>query len=246
VLVELVEGATRFVGVYHSTDTERVGPVRSGRMVEADLLPAFDPVFAQSGAAGPVLERLQQAQLAIFGEGEGSGWERDPSRSAPHNLYASPAALWEAGAEQPVPDEAIWDFDGDTPDGGADVSEITVTYPGGASTVTWTWDVGEEAWLRSQDGEPHTDADGEQLHATTVVVPTMEATGDAVRPFEPIGDGEVAVFRDGQRFDGRWEKPDAETHFAWLDDAGDPLPLAPGTTWVEMLPSDGELGDGDE
>lgn len=240
VLVELVEGATRFVALYHSTQAQQVGPVRSGRMVDAELLPAFDPVFAQSGAAGPVLQELERAAFDVIEEGETPGWERSPDRPAPHNLFISPGEVWEARQGTSPPDREIWEFDDEAPADGQDVTEFTVDYPGGSSRVTWSWDDGQGLWLRTQDGEPH-QTDGAQVAADTVVVPTMDATGRQDKPFEPTGSGDLAVFRDGQRFDGTWEKNSPGDHYRWLGAGGDPLPLQPGQTWVELLPDSGSL-----
>ena len=51
-VIELrVEGITRFITLWHESDADYLGPMRSGRPTDAHLLPAFnEPTFAISGA----------------------------------------------------------------------------------------------------------------------------------------------------------------------------------------------------
>lgn len=95
VVTELVEGGlTRFLALYQSADAGVVGPVRSGRDLDALLLPAFHPLLAMSGAAGPTQAVLDAAGLPSFSEHRDPGaFSRSPARRAPHNFYADTAAL---------------------------------------------------------------------------------------------------------------------------------------------------------
>jgi hypothetical protein len=240
VMVELVEGATRFIALYHSTDPGVVGPVRSGRLAEADLMPPFTPIYVMSGAHGPVGQELRGAIDVVLEEGQGGGWFRDSARRAPHNLFATATDIWASAPEQPAP-EQFWAFDPDTPAGGSDAPGLTAAYPR-AGASRWDWDDAEGRWLRSQDGGPHTNVDGDQLGADNVVVIRMDAVANERRPFEPIGEGPATVFRDGQEFDARWRKASRTEHIEVLAPDGEPFPLKPGQTWLELLPTTGELG----
>ncbi|HEX2180590.1 MAG TPA: DUF3048 domain-containing protein, partial [Actinomycetota bacterium] len=57
---ELVEGGlTRFMGVYHCGDAGDLGPVRSARAVDPDILVQYAPVlFAYSGASPNNLNKI--------------------------------------------------------------------------------------------------------------------------------------------------------------------------------------------
>lgn len=241
VFVELVESATRFVALFHSTDPDEVGPVRSGRMVDADLLPSFGPLFAISGAdASAVWPVLRGAFPIVREEGQGGGWRREGSRRAPHNLYLSPAAQWESAAGELEPAERHWEFDGSVPGGGTDVDGVRLQYPTAWGSA-WHWDAGEGVWERDEAGSPHIDVDGDRITATNVVVANVQRTGQERRPFEPIDEGEAVVLRDGQVFEVRWRKTASDEPFEWLTSDGEPFPLAPGRTWIELLPSGGTL-----
>ncbi len=241
VMVELVEGATRFVALFHSTDPGRFGPVRSGRFVDAQLLPSFEPVMALSGAARPVLAELRAADLALHGEGSAGAWARDPSRPAPHNLYARAAPLWQSGEQLGLPPaEAVWHYDAEVPPGAAVAEEASLLYPR-ATSVTWRFHHESGRWRRSQDGAAHVDASGHPVDADNVVIVRVPATTDVTRPFNPIAAGELTVLRDRRQVAGTWHKPDAGAHFRWRDRRGDPLPLTPGRTWIELVPDTGRV-----
>jgi hypothetical protein len=240
VFVELVEGATRFIALYHSTDPGVVGPVRSGRYVDADILPAFTPVFAVSGAAADVLSTLRDSGLLVFVEGQADGaFFRQEGRRRPHDLMATAAALWEAAQELPPSAEA-WPYAEEVPGGGTPVQGVEVVYPRSGSSG-WGWDEEAQAWVRSQDDQPHVTAGDERIAAANVLVPVMPATGLSTRPIDVVGEGEATLFRNGQQFPARWRKVDKWTQFEWLTAEGEPLPLAPGRTWVELVPSTGQV-----
>lgn len=241
VMVELVEGATRFVALFHSTDPGRFGPVRSGRFVDAELLPPFEPVMALSGAARPVLAELRAAGLALHGEGSAGAWARDRSRPAPHNLYARAAPLWRSGQQKGLPPaEAAWHYDSDEPKGATVAETARLRYPR-ATSVTWQFHHKSGRWRRRQDGAPHVDAGGKQIDADNVVIVEVPATRNVTRPFNPVAAGDLTVLRSRRQVDGTWHKPDATKHFRWRDRRGDPLPLTPGRTWIELVPSTGSI-----
>lgn len=237
VIVELVEGRTRLVPVWHSQWPEVIGPVRSGRLADADILAAFAPAVAMSGADTPVWPELRSTGLPIVSEGD-DGYYREPSRRGPHNLYLETAALVEAAAEQPA-GEALLRHDGQTPEGGQPAEAATLSYPSGAGTTTWRWQ--GQGWSRLEDGEDHLDPDGEPLVVASVAVLTVDWVGAERRPFEPLGEGQARYLRDGEVFEGTWRLPERGDPYELLDADGEPFPLAEGPLWVELLPSIGSL-----
>jgi hypothetical protein len=241
VMVELVERATRFVALFHSTDPGRFGPVRSGRFADAALLPPFEPVMALSGAARPVLARLRSAGLALYGEGSTEGWSIICEVPAAHNLLARAQPLWRAGQQAGLPPaEGAWTFDSDEPRGARVAERADLVYPN-AGSVTWQFHHRTGRWRRSQDGGAHRVASGAQVDADNVVIVRVPARGDVTRPFEPLAAGDLVVLRGRRRVEGTWHKPSAEAHFAWRDVVGDPLPLLPGRTWIELVPTSGRV-----
>jgi hypothetical protein len=150
--------------------------------------------------------------------------------------------LWEAAADLPPAAEA-WPYDDELPDGGRRVAGVDVTYPrSGSSGWDWDPDAGEGgAWVRTQDGREHVTPDGDRLAADNVIVPILPATGLSTRPVDVVGEGEATVLRNGEMFAARWRKSEKWSQFEWLTPDGEPLPLAPGRTWIELVPTTGQV-----
>lgn len=238
VMVELVESATRFVALYHSTDPGRLGPVRSGRFIDADLLRPFEPLVAMSGAAKPVRRELRESGLTLYETGSADAWDIDRSRRPPHQVFVHPAPLWEAAAADGLPPaEQPWVFADERAPAGTGTERVAWRYPN-ATAVVWRWDAGRRRWRRSQDGHVQHTADGTTVRADNVVIVHVPRGPHWARPVEVVDEGPLTVLRGGRRVSGVWKKPAPEAHFVWLDDQGEPLPLEPGITWIELVPED--------
>lgn len=250
VIEEEVEGGlTRFLVLFHSDDPEEVGPVRSGREADADLLPAFSPVLGFSGADNSVKKLLSAADVSFFEEGEADGaFYRVPDRIAPHNLFAHTEQLFAAGDELPVPDKPVFAFDEQVPDGGRQTGSADLVFSSYAS-ATWTWQDDKSNWAREQNGSAHVTAEGRQITADNVVVMRVETSvgnrtdsaGNPTVALDVIGKGKATVLRDGQAFTARWRKDSPEDQIEWLTNDGRPLALRPGQTWIEILAIDETL-----
>ena len=238
VVVEPVEGATRLIATFHSRDPGEVGPVRSGRLLDADLLPPLQPVYAMSGAHGPVEEELRAALPVVVSEDQSEGWRRSDDRAAPHNLYVEAAGLWAASGSLPSA-STIWEF-ADAPEGGTAISSAEITYPQAGSSG-WVWSADAARWLRLQDGGEHTSISGERLGGETVVILEVAVTSNERLPIDLVGGGAATVLRDGRAFDASWQKASRDSHLEVLTAEGAPFPLAAGQSWLELLPASGGL-----
>jgi hypothetical protein len=242
---EIVEGVTRFFAVFHSNGSDPVGPIRSARTTDIGLLAQLDhPLFAYSGANRGTRNALKEAGVAEdLGASTGSnlrqaGYFRDPSRRAPHNLYATTTQLWSLTPDGAAPAPALFAYRAaGTPAPGADAAAgLDLTMAG--TRVQWRWDEPSGRWMRGQDGEPHIDAAGRTIDADNVVVQFVSYQRSPADPISPeavtVGDGIVWVFTGGGVIEGRWSRPDAAQPAVLTDAGGREIRLAPGRTWVEL------------
>ena len=240
---EVEGGITRFLVLFHSQDPAEVGPIRSGREADADLVPAFNAVLGISGAANSVQRMFADAAIPFFEEGEADdAFYRVDDRIAPHNLFARTEPLWAQGDDLEIPEEPVFTFDEETPTDGRPASDVKVTYSPYADAA-WTWNEGKSEWTREQNGEPHVTAAGPPIRADNVVVMWVQSRqgdrtdsgGNPTVELDVVGRGRATYFRDGQQFDGRWVKESADDQIQWLSGTGD-FTLRPGQTFVEILP----------
>ncbi|MGH8903751.1 MAG: DUF3048 domain-containing protein [Egibacteraceae bacterium] len=250
VFEEMIEsGLTRFVALFHSVDPGTVGPVRSARNVDADLLPAFSPVLGTSGAAPGIEARLRAVGLRVLSEEQAppGTFFRTREQRSPHNLFARPLQLWDAGTSLP-PAVPPWPFGPPPSLGEQPATSARVVFSRDAS-ATWTWDTERRTWLRQQDGRAHLVRSGGQVAAENVVFATVvtaprggiDAAGEPTVAIQAVGEGSAVVLRDGLAYDVRWRKASPYSQFEWVTRDGYPLPLAPGRTWIELVPTSGSL-----
>ncbi len=242
VYVEPVEGGlTRLVAIYTGKAPRVVGPVRSARRTDIQLLAQYGrPVLAYSGAAPELLPSLHRADLVNATPIRSrSAFHRSGARPAPHNMYVRTANL-PRGARAPArPPLAI----GAAPGGGRPTSRQDVGFR--AAHYTFTWSARAHRWLVSLDGRPLISTESGRVTAATVVIQRVkliarERIEDARGAVSPVaatvGHGPAFVLRDGRRFTGTWSRPRPRAPTRFHTVAGLDLPLAHGPVWVLLVP----------
>lgn len=242
VYVEPVEGgASRLAAVYQSQVPPVIGPVRSVRRTDLQLVANFGrPALAFSGQA-PQLRPLidQSGAVDVSASSRPDAYSRQGPHAAPHNLYANARQLAPAGAP---PVDVGFEF-GPTPEGGRPVEATSVSYP--STRIGIEWAPAQRRWVLGMDGAPLTAAEGGHPGAATVVLQRVEArptdiadaTGTASSFALTVGGGEVVVLRDGHAFQGTWSRPAPHTPTTFSRPDGSPLPFAPGPVWVVLVPT---------
>ncbi|MFE5633274.1 DUF3048 domain-containing protein [Streptomyces sp. NPDC056543] len=244
VYVEQVEGGqTRLLAVYSTDLPERIGPVRSARESDIELLAQFGrPALAYSGSQTALKPLLKAAPLYPLPPEDAPGaYVRDRGRAAPHNLYVLPGRALAAAPDAQDAKDIGFRF-GPAPSGGEPVNERTVRFP--ASRYTFTWNATEKNWRVAMDGRPARTTDEGQVTASTVVVQYVTIRSSrfhdvlgSVSPYtETVGSGRALVLRDGRAHDARWNRPAAGDGTAFTTPDGAPLNFAPGRTWVVLAP----------
>lgn len=241
-----VEGISRFVAVFHSRDVGDVGPVRSARTGDPDLLAMLGrPLTAWSGA-NPTTTRMMLDTpwvQSVDVDRLTSAYRRSGDRRAPHNLLLDARAAF-AAAEEPVqPPTPIFGYaEPETAPRGVPVAGVRLAV--GKSASSYVWDAERGGWRRFVDGRPHVDLGGEQLGPTNVVVLETgygPSRADARSPeARSTGGGRAWILSAGHLIEGSWIRPERTDPWILLDGEGEPVELRPGATWV-ALP---EAGDG--
>lgn len=244
VYVEQVEaGLSRLLAVYSAALPPVIGPVRSARETDLELLRQFDrPVLAFSGAQSRLLPAIDRAPLdAVPPSAAPRAYFRGPERPAPHNLYLRPEGIpYAASGTGAV--EALGLRFGPAPPGGRTDESRTVRFP--SARTTFTWSAERERWLVSMDGSPARTSEGGRLGAATVIVQDVtvrpSAFGDRSgnnTPFtETVGSGTAHVLRDGKAYEARWARPSADADTAFTTPDGERIDLASGPLWIVYAP----------
>ncbi len=244
---ERVEGLiTRFAAVFHGHDANYVGPIRSGRSTDVAIVePMNYPLFAYSGANGSFLSLLRSSRLVDIGADARPGAYYRSGGQAPHNLFSSTTVLYNQGRSGPPP--PLWPFRGENEPPGPGARRAygaSFNFGGGNTSVLYTWDAEAKGWARTQNGSPHLDTDHCQVTPQNVIIQFVEYVdsgvpdgyGNPIPEARQIGEGGGWVLTGGAAISVRWRKTRLEEPTQFLGPDDQPVALAPGRTWVELVP----------
>lgn len=252
-----VEGITRFMELFHSQQPDRIGPVRSARSSDIDLMGNLNrPLLVWSGGNPGVTQQVLDAQAANIcidlGHPSAAGvdfYRDNNGRVAPHNLYTSVPKLradftpGDSGPAKPMftfaaPGTALPATAVDTPgmliDFGLNVK------------VEYVWDAERNGWDRFQVDEAHSraksafvDEAGTQVAPENVVIlflPYGQSEVDSRSPKAlSVGDGDGIVMTQGKTINVHWHRGDATEGWNLTDaQTGADVSLTTGRTWVAL------------
>ena len=246
VIEERIEDrATRFAAIYHSEVPDLVGPIRSARTTDLDLLTNLGtPILVFSGANLNVLRDLRELALdggAVLVPDDASGEYhfRNEDYRAPDNLFIDLATVRDdfgGDAGVPAPILQFRTAESDTRPASIDGSGVTVT---GRDVVSFVFDP-SRGYVRVQDGAVHATREGTPIVVTNLVVMETRYVPNATDPESvdavTVGEGDVSVLIGGRRFEGSWFRADATGSYEFRTADGEAIVLEPGTTWLTLVP----------
>lgn len=243
---ELVEGGlTRYVAVWQSDIPDVVGPVRSIRPMDPDIIGPLGGLVAYSGGQQKFMDLMTATSVfnAAFDSDETGLFSRTDEREAPHNVVLQAKALVALHDDLPAPAQQFA-YAATVPESSAAVDGTPVTTVASrfsdSNWPDWTWDTPSLSYLRSQEGAPDLDAGGVQLRATNVLVlrVAIDDTYLNVPKTTMIGSGEAWASTGGRTLHALWSKAARDAPIRLTDDNGVTIRLAAGNTWIELVPSD--------
>jgi DUF3048 family protein len=233
-------GLTRFTALYFDNVPVGVGPARSIRPVDGDLLAPFNPVVVTTGGRPWVVREVEAAGAIVLTD---DTFFEEILRQPPSNLLAL-AAKANAGATGGPPSTPPFRFgDGFS---GSPVSSVNIPLSG---VMDVTWAVGGDGWERSQNGAPFQiadlfDSDPTDYSVDTLVIMMVaersagyqDTAGATVPTFDVIGFGKVMVFSDGEVVEGEWRRGSQKDGWILISDTGEEILLPRGRVFVEVVP----------
>lgn len=247
VYIEQVEGGlTRLAAVFSSRIPDTIGPVRSARISDLELLSQYGSVgFAYSGAQKKFLPEIAAANLVDVGANKygAAFYKNDPLRTPPYAMMLSATELVKEasvrGASFVRPKEMGWKF-GDISTLATKISSIDISWP--AARYSATWSESEDRWLLSHNGIADLDESGHQLGPKNLVVQKVSITDSiykdkvgGVTPFSAtVGSGDCFLLRDGTSLPCRWNRATPESGTTFTDSAGAEIYFTPGQIWFAL------------
>jgi hypothetical protein len=243
---ELMEGgATRFLAVYAPATGNQVGPIRSVREGDIELLQQFGKVaLGASGGNTGVLATVALAEkhgiiLDVSFDTVPGPYVKGERRKDAINFFSSPEKIDKAKPSGTKPRDIGLRFAPLPAGAGFPAPKASVRFSK-LSQVTVEYDKASGRYAVFQEG------DRMKGYAPTNVVVQhvqirsskyVDVLGNPTPYTSTVGKGAVAVFRDGRRLSGSWRRITPHTGTRFLDDKGRDLPLKPGPTLVLLVPA---------
>lgn len=246
IIEENVEGVTRFVALFQTRLPDRIGPVRSARTGDLDIVTSMNrPILAWSGGNRGVTNWIESAArsgvLVDFTAQKNPCFNRNSSRRAPHNLQLDPlCAVFNAPTAGPARPLFSINADWQVPEGIGAAPEANFSIGMDGVAVDWVWDAATATYLRSQNGGRHLAVSGNQIavdNVAEIITAHPPSPVDARSP-NPItvGSGAAVVHRDGVNIPATWVRTSAYEPFVFVDRvSGAPIELDVGKTFIELV-----------
>ena len=243
VYIEQVEGGlVRLAAIFSTEVPAKIGPVRSARISDIDLMAQFGKVaFFYSGAQSKFRPVIKSANLFDIGaEHESSKlYGRDPNRIAPYNMILDGVAAKSRIADLDVATAKNigWNF-GKLSNKGDAISSVKLHWPAANYSANWNG----KSWDLFHNGNPDLTSDGVQVSPSTFVIQNVVITDSiykdklgGVTPLSTtIGVGTGWVLRDGFAIKATWNRPDSSSGTTWSDLEGNEIKFAAGQVWVAL------------
>ena len=237
---EIVNGGiTRLAAIFNSSAPTQIGPVRSVRPTDTQIVYPLGGIFAFSGGAPYAINSIETAPVKLINQtSAGSAMYRDPKRQAPHNLYAIGASLFAFGGT-PTPPQPLFTYRAASKKvKGTILSSFVVNFPS-IYPVTWTWNTTTKSWDRSIFGSADITGTGERESPKNVIVMFVNYVNGigTMNSYANLqGSGTAEIFTAGKEIQATWSRGASMSDpVVYKTSTGDVIPMTPGQSWVELL-----------
>jgi len=218
IYVEEVEwGLTRIAAMFNTKFPSVVGPTRSARISDLELLEQFtNPGLAYSGANDVLLKAIRKSQsISLSPSDRSSFYYRNLSKAAPHNQLLRLASMMAKETKVGAIKDVGLTFNATPATGGTKTTYFQAAWSSARVSGSWTG----KSWTISFDGSIHRDAVNKSfLTPKTIVLQYVERKetkygdkfGGKTPLLKTVGSGRAIILRNGQSFDGTWSRPTSE------------------------------------
>lgn len=247
------EGLNRFLAVFYGQDSYQIGPLRSGRLVDAQLTEMYQGILSYGNAD----ERVDQVIINVLGD---RAFATKDSPCPPvcgtethsfEGVYADSDALQEylireRGIDNTKPDLTGMVFDSQIPAEGDPGQKVAIQYSS-FCRGEWRFDEETQLYLRWAEKdldvsvmEPQLDSlTNQHLAFSNVVILFSEyviytETLQDVEIWRNLAGQRAVFFRDGEKFEGLWKSVSDTRPIHFFDSDGQPFHLKPGTSWIVL------------
>ena len=251
----IVEGGlTRLMPVFWGTNPEMIGPVRSARDYFLDYIMEYDAIYVHVGGSPQAVADIKKLKINdIDGMHVGSDiiWDLTKEKGNWQDSYTSMKVLTDyiGKIKYRTATDAKFPFEYNASDivpaAGELAGSITLKYP--AMTTKYEFDGTTGTYKRFRYGKDHMErVSGKQLEAKNIIiqfVPNYDVKGDTKgrQEMNTRGTGKGYFITGGKSVKLKWSKETRSSQTKYTDEAGNPIKLNMGQTWIQIMPMNGKV-----
>lgn len=246
---------TRFTAIIYGQTPEKLGPIRSARLIDLQIPLMYDAALAYSGSSIGVSRKLFASEFrsSILRTNLSGYYRTGEAKPYEHTLYAVPEGLWEALERRTLNHKpelsGLLTFSTEPPPNGEQAGTVRLNYRDWTN-IEWRYNKG--SYFRWADGEKHIDANtGTQISASNVIVIFADhsldhsicehQSGGTCLAYSTeinlLGTGEALLFRNGYQYDIEWRRSSNDDMLTFHDSVGNSVPLNIGSSWFQIIPN---------
>ncbi len=251
------EGTNRFLAIFYSQDSDTVGPIRSGRLVDAQLVRLYAGILGYAGADYSLVEPTIQDSLGkrAFSRSEATCPALcDRGSPSVFSVFADTKQMTDLTAKSAGIGRQRYDLDGMVfsslvPEEGKPGESLNVLF-NYYNRAEWKYDQITQnylRWIEDVDTDnnlkmiPLVDRNNNNQLAFSNVIVMFARYAEFAPTLHDIDiwkniDGQRAIlFRNGKKFEILWKTAGKETPIQFVDSNDTPIPLKPGNTWIVIV-----------
>lgn len=247
-------GMNRFMGLYYGENAEKIGPIRSGRLVDPQIVNMYEGVLGFWGAYETILDHIEDilGERALSGMSDACPALCDDGGGTVISKFGDSKLITELADARGIENRKYslegMVFDPQLPEGAADGTQANILY---SSSNRGEWRFDEESgkylrWIEDTSSGPLQmipliDSETEeQLGFANVIVLFAYHTEYAPSMHDIDFWGNTTgrraiIFRDGKAVDALWKVPRNDQPIQFIDQAGEHVPLKPGNSWIVVM-----------
>jgi len=241
-------GATRFMALFQSAETEKIGPVRSSRHYFLDYAMENDAIYTHFGWSPKAMQDISAYGInkinGILGEDGNVFWREEKYRGDWHSAYTSIAniksQIAKKGFETQTQHEIGLKFADEELDRNTQSPAHTVSLNYSSRYHTsYAYNSQAGMYEKSIGAEPHVMQSGETLAFKNIIIELIYDTalgdGSARRDIRTAGSGKGYYISNGQCEEITWSKPSRNANTVYTTSDGTELMMNPGKTVINII-----------
>lgn len=248
-------GITRFLAVYGTYESEKVGPVRSARTYYVDWAHGFDAFYAHVGGNMDALQKIPKDKVYDLDQFKYSApyWRiLSSGLVSEHTMYTSTLKLRDQASKNKYPTANNFNVykykDDPLLVDRPEAQTVTVDFSTAPYKVDFVYDKTTDSYKRNLAGKAHTDQiTKEGLNPKNIVIMSMSrrTTVTSINEqgyiMDTVGSGKARFFFDGKETSGTWKKDSAGSREMFYDTNGVEITFDRGQLWICVISAESKV-----